>query len=255
MRIVLANLKFNINASIASLTLCLVMSVVSGCSSATYRPESDASVHGGAHKHIVFERNFFKANVPGTTTYINQYSKSQRLFISRSFSRLDDHSSEMYPIFEDYNVPRELFAIAIVESGLNPTAKSPMGAMGMWQFMERTAEAYGMSVTYFSDERKNVKKSTLGAAKYLIDLYDQFGDWPLAIAAYNAGPGTVNNAIRKAGTRDLAVLMRTPHFRNETKQYVSKVYAVMNIMNRPEQYGFSLQSKEKTYSSWWNPFR
>ncbi|MCB0344696.1 MAG: lytic transglycosylase domain-containing protein [Bdellovibrionales bacterium] len=142
------------------------------------------------------------------------------------------------PILEKHGLPAELSSVALVESGFNPIAESPSGAVGMWQMMKRTARSVGLSVGWFDDDRKDVEKSTEGAARYLVQLYKMFDSWPLAIAAYNGGMTRVRNAVRDAGTRDFFVLADRGYFREETKDFVPKVYAAMVIMGAPERYGF-----------------
>ena len=107
------------------------------------------------------------------------------------------------PIFEQAleqeGMPLELKYLPVVESALDPTAKSPVGAAGLWQFMIRTGKGLGLEVNSLVDERLDPYKSSVKAAKYLKELYNIYGDWSLAIAAYNCGPGKVNQAIRNAG--------------------------------------------------------
>lgn len=108
-----------------------------------------------------------------------------------------------WPLFDEilshYNVPLELKALVIVESMMNPTATSRVGAKGLWQFMYGTSKGYGMRIDSFMDERMDPVKSTIGAARYLKNAYSIFGDWALAIASYNCGAGNVNKAIRRSG--------------------------------------------------------
>ena len=105
-------------------------------------------------------------------------------------------------VFTKYALPLELKYLAVVESELNPKAVSRVGAVGPWQFMPATAKVLGLKITRKYDERKNLKKSTRAAALYLRDLYSQYEDWLLVLAAYNCGPKHVNNAIRKSGSRN-----------------------------------------------------
>ena len=114
-------------------------------------------------------------------------------------------STYYLPIFEDifnrYGLPQELKAMAIIESALNPVAVSRAGAKGMWQFMYNTAKTYGLRIDSYVDERLDVEKAADAAARYLLDQYNIFGDWCLAISAYNCGAGNVNKAIKRAGGR------------------------------------------------------
>lgn len=122
---------------------------------------------------------------------------------SKSYERLMALSEYYFPLFEErlnkYDVPLEIKYLAIVESALNPNAKSRMGATGLWQFMYGTAKQYKLDINTYVDERSDPVKSTEAAVKYLRDLYDVFGNWELALASYNAGPGNVSKAIRRAG--------------------------------------------------------
>lgn len=123
---------------------------------------------------------------------------------SRSFERMLGKSTYYFPIFEEalqaYALPSELKYLAMVESGLFPTIESPAGAGGLWQFMPATARAYDLHIDDWVDERFDPYRSSLAAAKILNDLYEQFEDWKLVLAAYNCGPGRVRKAIRRAGT-------------------------------------------------------
>jgi hypothetical protein len=135
-------------------------------------------------------------------------------------------------IFADEGVPLGLLAVAGVESNFNPSALSPKGARGVWQFMPRTARRYGLRVDAVRDDRLDTKKSTRAAARYLRDLYAQFKDWPLAVAAYNAGEELVQRAIDRNGRTDFWTLSDKKQLPSETRAYVP---AVLNAMQSPEQ--------------------
>jgi len=123
-------------------------------------------------------------------------------------------------VFKKYDLPVELKYLAVIESGLKTTAVSRVGAVGPWQFMATTARYMGLKVTSKYDERKNFYKSTDAAAKYLRDLYSEYEDWLLVIAAYNAGPGYVNAAIKKSGSRNFWHLQR--FLPSETQHHVKR---------------------------------
>ena len=126
-------------------------------------------------------------------------------------------------ILSKHDLPVQLKYLAVVESELNTKAVSRVGAVGPWQFMPATAKVLGLKVTSKYDERKNLKKSTRAAAIYLRDLYAQYGDWLLVLAAYNSGPGPVNRAIRKSGSTNFWKLQH--HLPAESRQHVKKYIA------------------------------
>jgi membrane-bound lytic murein transglycosylase D len=143
------------------------------------------------------------------------------------------------PIFEEtfnkYKLPDELKYVAIIESALNPTAVSRAGAKGMWQFMMQTAKSYGLEINSYVDERLDPFKSSDAAARYLQDSYRLFGDWNLAISSYNCGPGNVNKAIRRSGSRDFwAVYDYLPR---ETRGYVPAFVGAMYAIKYSKEYG------------------
>jgi membrane-bound lytic murein transglycosylase D len=126
----------------------------------------------------------------------------------------------------------------MIESGFNPVATSHAGARGLWQFMAATARRYGLRIDHWVDERLDPEKSTMAAAAYLRDLYNLFGSWFLAQAAYNAGEGTVARAIRATGSSDFWTLARTGFLRRETKEFVPQILAATHIGREPLRYGF-----------------
>jgi membrane-bound lytic murein transglycosylase D len=134
-------------------------------------------------------------------------------------------------------VPEELANLVFVESGFNMHAKSVARAVGPWQFIRGTARLFGLEMTAYKDERRDPELATRAAARYLRRLYTMFdGSWPLALAAYNAGEGTVQRAIKRQGTHDFWEL-RLPR---ETQDYVPKFLAAMEIASDPQRYGFDL---------------
>ncbi len=142
------------------------------------------------------------------------------------------------PLLTQEGLPQELFFLAMVESGFNNTASSSARAIGPWQFMKGTAQLYGLKVTHWVDERRDPVKSTIAAARYLRDLYAEFGDWYLAMAAYNAGPGKIRSAIRRSGSRDFWTIAETSYIRSETKHYVPKVLSALILASTPDAQSF-----------------
>jgi membrane-bound lytic murein transglycosylase D len=168
--------------------------------------------------------------------YILRYIKHS----PRQLAALQRKSEYYFPIFENiiarHQLPYELCYLSIVESALNPQARSHMGAAGLWQFMPATGKRYGLEVNSLVDERMDPIRSTEAACKYLSDLYDIFNDWNLAIAAYNCGPGNVNKAIHRAGgKRDFWSIY--PFLPRETRGYLPIFIAVVYAMNYAGMHG------------------
>ena len=178
-----------------------------------------------------------------------------RLYLRIMSRRLDltlMQQERYFPLFEEaldcYGVPDEVKYLTIVESALNPEATSRVGAAGLWQFMYNTGRVYDLEVNSVLDERRDPVKASYAAARYLKDLHRVFGDWTLAIAAYNCGPGNINKAIaRSGGKRDFWQIY--PHLPRETRGYVPSLIAVIYVMNhyldhglRPEHLEYPVRS-------------
>jgi len=146
------------------------------------------------------------------------------------------------PILRQEGVPPELSAMVLVESGGQPTIPSPKGARGVWQFMPDTARRYGLAVMPARDDRTDVEKSTRAAARYLRDLYQQFGDWRLAFAAYNAGEQRVGRAVARAGASTFENIERS--LPQETRDYVPAVMNAMAVLGNGT--GFVLGDEHET---------
>ncbi len=183
---------------------------------------------------------------PGLESVIKAYLKNRR----STMQRLMALSEYYFPLFEkeldNMDVPLEIKYLAIVESALMPRAKSRVGATGLWQFMYPTGKMYGLNVTSYVDERSDPIKSTIAASKYLAKLYEIFGDWDLALAAYNSGPGNVNKAIRRSGGYKNYWNLR-PHLPRETAGYLPAFLATMYIFEYAEEHGFKKSSSGYRY--------
>jgi membrane-bound lytic murein transglycosylase D len=153
--------------------------------------------------------------------------------------RSASYRETLVPLLQREGLPPEFFFLAMIESGLSNNALSHAKAAGTWQFMKPTAEHYNLQVNYWVDERRDPDKSTLAAARYLKDLYSQFGDWYLAMAAYNAGPSRVVKAMRAVGSRDYWILNQSSYLRAETKDYVPKLLAALIVASHAQTYGFN----------------
>ena len=166
----------------------------------------------------------------------------------REYTRLMMRRKNLYfPLFEKYlakyNLPDELKYLAIIESGLNPRAVSRVRAVGLWQFMSATGKYYGLSNDWYIDERMDPEKSTDAACRYLRDLHRMFGDWELALAAYNTGPGNVRKAIRRSGYKKTFWDIY-PNLPRETRSYVPQFVAIIYAMNYLEQHNFFDEGEE-----------
>ncbi len=158
--------------------------------------------------------------------------------------RLSRYRPIVDKIFTEFHLPSDLAYLSLVESGFNPYAFSRAKATGPWQFMKGTAKAYGLRVDDYVDERRDPIKSTAAAARYLRDLYDLFGAWPLAMAAYNAGEGKVMRALHTAQAESFSEISQTRLIRRETKEYVPRFMAATIIARNPDRYGFSQEAAE-----------
>jgi membrane-bound lytic murein transglycosylase D len=177
-------------------------------------------------------------------SFIQYFTVRNREYTKMVLARKDIY----FPLFEStlkkHEMPTEIEFLSIVESGLDPRIKSRVGAMGLWQFMPATGKMYGMNVSNDVDDRMDPELSTEAAAKYLKSLYRMFGDWEVALAAYNCGPGNVRKAIRRSGgkTTFWGIYNYLP---KETRSYVPQFQAFLYILNNLEAHNFHLE--EPTY--------
>jgi membrane-bound lytic murein transglycosylase D len=170
----------------------------------------------------------------------------------REYTRMVMRRKHLYfPIFEkylkQYGLPDELKYLSIIESGLNPRAVSRVRAVGLWQFMSATGRYFGLHNDWYIDERMDPEQSTDAACRYLKSLYGMFGDWELALAAYNTGPGNVKRAIRKSGYKHSFWEVYS-HLPRETRSYVPQFVAMIYTMNYLEEHNLFVDDEEMPMS-------
>jgi membrane-bound lytic murein transglycosylase D len=189
---------------------------------------------------------FHIAYNPALEKVIKSYLKYRK----RYYPALMARAVYYFPMFEkyldQYDIPLEMKYLAIVESALNPTAKSGMGATGLWQFMYPTGVQYKLKVSSYVDERQDPVRATIAACKYLSDLYTIFGDWDLALAAYNSGPGNVAKAIKRSGGYRNYWNIR-PFLPRETASYVPAFYATMYLFEYQKEHNLVADAPQIRY--------
>src|SRR6266851_4312049 len=168
--------------------------------------------------------------------YINYFSKRGRPTLEHALTRAGQYQDMIQRVLKDEGVPQDLIYLAQAESGFHPLALSHSGARGIWQFMASRAKGYGLQRNWWVDDRQDPEKATRAAARHLKDLFNQFGDWYLAMAAYNSGPGTVQSAVKRTGYADFWELYRRNVLHKETRNYVPIIVAVTIMAKNPAQY-------------------
>jgi len=173
-------------------------------------------------------------------SFIQYFTVRNRDYIKMVMARKD----LFFPLFDEtmvkFEMPLEIKYLAIIESGLDPQIRSRVGAMGLWQFMPATGGMYGMRINSDVDDRMDPDHSTESAAKYLKSLYRMFGDWEVAMAAYNCGPGNVRKAIRRSGGKKTFWEIYN-YLPKETRSYIPQFQAMLYVLNHLEDHNFHLE--------------
>jgi membrane-bound lytic murein transglycosylase D len=203
-------------------------------------PPVDPNVKAKAEVEVKFTRSDLPLMMTDeVAAYINYFSGRGRGILERGLVRSGRYQEMIQSVLKEEGVPQDLIYLAQAESGFHPLALSRVGARGMWQFMAGRASGYGLERTKWVDDRQDPQKATRAAARHLKDLFKQFGDWYLAMAAYNSGPGRVQSAVKRTGYADFWELYRRNVLPKETRNYVPIILAVTIMAKNPTQYGLT----------------
>ncbi len=170
--------------------------------------------------------------------YLVYFSTERKAVITRYLARSTRYLPMIKEVFQEAGLPEDLAYLAMIESGFNNRAYSPAAACGMWQFIKGTGLRYGLTIDSYVDERRDPEKATRAAAKYLLDLYKQFGSWYLAAASYNCGEGRVQRELNQSNHKNFWELSANMCLPTETKNYVPQMIAATIIAKNPEKFGF-----------------
>lgn len=170
--------------------------------------------------------------------YLNFFQHKHKNTFSRWLARSGRYLPMMKEKLNAAGLPEDLAYLPMIENGYSLTAYSRAGAAGPWQFIPSTARSYGLKINSYIDERRNPVKATDAAISFLSDLHDQFGDWQLAVAGYNAGARKISRGLKRYKTKNFWDLAQKRYLKNETKRYVPKLIAAIIIAKNPEEYGF-----------------
>jgi membrane-bound lytic murein transglycosylase D len=210
-------------------------------------PNYPDSIYAMRLKKLDAESPFDLVYNQAVRNYIELYTVRKRNLTQRVLGL----SQLYYPMFEEildrYKLPLELKHLAVIESALNPLARSRAGALGLWQFIYSTGKMQGLKISSYIDERSDPYKSTEAACQFLQFLYDMFGDWQMVLAAYNSGPGAVSKAIRRSGGKTTYWEIR-PYLPRETQGYVPAFIAVNYVMNYWEEHNLHHIVPKFTYA-------
>jgi membrane-bound lytic murein transglycosylase D len=215
-------------------------SAVAAASAAALRAAAAEASSGAALASAGLDLNVEHAQID---RWVQRLTTSLKGDFEQSLTRMDRYSGMITAKLDARQMPRELIYLAMIESNFDPSARSRVSAVGLWQFMSPTGRQFGLSIGKRVDERKNPAKATDAALTYLSQLHDRFGSWYLAAAAYNSGQGTVSRALKSVtgktqGTDEdfFRILSKLP---KETQDYVPKLIASARVGSDPARYGLA----------------
>ena len=235
------------------LRLSIVMgtlALLAGCG--TFYSQQEVTVHpasrSGHSEETLLEKPAPKWDLtipdhPAIDTWVSRFSEKNHSSFQTQLDRARFYAAPAQEIFVRQGLPKDLIYVALVESGFSPTARSHANAVGMWQIVSKTGNRFGLEQNKWVDERRHPMKAAQAAANYLSLLYDRFGSWSLALAAYNAGENAVQGTLDKSGLKTFWDLLDNGYLPAETRDYVPKVFAAVKIIRNPDLYGFRLHSE------------
>lgn len=216
--------------------------VIDGVALPEHKIKKGKSFYLDGAEELNLENNFFDIPVvynPQVKKWIDYFTTRGRKYFSLYVERAGRYAPMIGTILEENDLPRDLIFLAMAESGFNNHAKSVAAAVGPWQFMPATGKSYSLNQNWYVDERRDPVKATIAAAQYLSKLYDDFGAWEIATAAYNAGEGKLGRAIKKYKTNNFWKLSKGKYLKSETKNYVPKIMALAIIGKNLKTFGFT----------------
>lgn len=212
-----------------------------GAWTATHRDDQHHQIDSACSDFPIVDNNQVQAYLD---LFQTQQKKSFAIWLSRSGKYLPLMQKEL----REAGLPEDLAYLAMIESGYNQKAYSKADASGLWQFIPGTGAQYNLTINKYIDERREAEKSTKAAVNFLSNLYDEFGDWHLAVAAYNAGAGKISKGLERYNVSDFWSLAQYDYLAMETKRYVPKLIASIIIAKNPGKYGFGDIQLEKPYA-------
>lgn len=196
----------------------------------------DAIEQPPERRHLQFSKEVI--GHPRVRHFIKHYSTTAKHHFKELLSRSGKYMPMIAKVLNEVGLPPELGYLALIESAFVVNTASPNGAVGLWQIIAPTARKYGLRIDRWVDERRDPVKSTRAAAAYLKDLHDYYGRWFLATAAYNAGPGNIDRAVRQSDAKDFWSIKAKAKLSDETRNFVPKFVAISLIATDPHNYGF-----------------